>query len=251
MVRVIHVLKLWAWSRTLRGLPRTIGVRKCSLITLFLELHHAQVSFCYLSIFLPTHLRISDFWLWSRLQTVPRCYFHYFSFIGILQMPEFTWRIFTEFESTWNFILIQRVFLFTAWSLWGFLSLAVSLFCLRMGCRRRRSSFSSLTTVQISLYLFIMTETTWVSFWTLSMCLPPKTLSPLSSQRKLSCLFDTWWLIPLPQHRRELWSFQFSSSDQFEVFTDVFNRKYLVCPLFRTVSWFVQSQDSLMLNRVL
>ena len=177
MVRVIHVLKLWSWSRTLRGLPRTIGVRKCSLITLFLELLHAQVSLCYLSIFLPTHLIISDFWLWSRLQTVPRCYFHSFSFIGILQMPEFTWRIFTEFESTWNFILIQRVFLFTAWSLWGFLSLAVSLFCLRMGCRRRRSSFSSLTTVQISLYLFIMTETTWVSFWTLSMCLPPKTLS--------------------------------------------------------------------------
>ena len=37
--------------------------------------------------------------------------------------------------------LVSRVFLFIARSLWGFLLLAVSQFCLRVGCGRRRSSF--------------------------------------------------------------------------------------------------------------
>ena len=40
---------------------------------------------------------------------------------------------------------------------------------------------------------------------------------PLSSQRRLSFLFDTWWLIIFPQLCSRLWSFEFSSSDQFEV----------------------------------
>ena len=48
---------------------------------------------------------------------------------------------------------------------------------LRIWCGRRRSFFSSLTTFQVSSYQSVMTETTWVSFWTLSMCLPLKTLS--------------------------------------------------------------------------
>ena len=59
---------------------------------------------------------------------------------------------------------------------WGLFSSFVSL-GLRVRCRRRRSSFSSLTTVQVSLYKFVMTETTWVSFRTLSMWLSLKTLS--------------------------------------------------------------------------
>ena len=61
------------------------------------------------------------------------------------RMPESIWRIFKEFVSAWNFTLVSRVLLFIASSLWGFLSLAVSLFCLRMGCGRRRPPFSSLT----------------------------------------------------------------------------------------------------------
>ena len=36
---------------------------------------------------------------------------------------------------------------------------------------------------------------------------------PLSSKR----LFDSWWLLLFPQFRYGLWSFEFSSSDQYEV----------------------------------
>ena len=59
---------------------------------------------------------------------------------------------------------------------WRFFSHFVSL-GLRIWCGRRRSSFSSLTTAQVSLNLFVMTETTWASFRTLSMCFPLNTLS--------------------------------------------------------------------------
>ena len=95
------------------------------------------------------------------------------------RMQKFTSRIFTECESAWNVTLIIWVFLFTAWSLWGFLFAAVSVFRPRMGCRRRRSSFSSLTLATVSRGLDVMTETTWVSFGTLSLWLPLKTLSRL------------------------------------------------------------------------
>ena len=40
---------------------------------------------------------------------------------------------------------------------------------------------------------------------------------PLSSQRWVSFLVDSWWLILFPQLLSELWSFEFSSSDQYEV----------------------------------
>ena len=40
---------------------------------------------------------------------------------------------------------------------------------------------------------------------------------PLSFLRRLSVLFDSWWLILSPQLRSGLWSFEFSSSDQDEV----------------------------------
>ena len=40
---------------------------------------------------------------------------------------------------------------------------------------------------------------------------------PLSSQRRFCFLFDPWQLILLPQHRSGPWSFEFSSSDQYEV----------------------------------
>ena len=59
---------------------------------------------------------------------------------------------------------------------WGFFSPLVRL-DLRIECGRKRSSFSSLTTVQVSLNLFVMAETTWASFRTLSMCFPLNTLS--------------------------------------------------------------------------
>ena len=37
----------------------------------------------------------------------------------------------------------------------------------------------------------------------------------LSSERMLSFLFDSWWLILGPQHRSGLWSLEFWSSDQY------------------------------------
>ena len=99
---------------------------------------------------------------------------------------------------------------------WRFFSHFVSL-GLRIWCGRRQSSFSSLTTVQVSLNLFVMTETTWASFRTLSMCFPLNTLSHFALHGELSFLFDSWWLILFPQRRFGLWSFEFASSDQYEV----------------------------------
>ena len=58
----------------------------------------------------------------------------------------------------------------------------------------------------------------------------------LCSPRRLSFLFDSWWLILFPQLRFGLWSFEFSSSDQYDVL-QIFHREQLVCPFIRTVSW--------------
>ena len=102
---------------------------------------------------------------------------------------EFTWRIFTEFEAAWNFTLIKWVVLFTAWSLWGFfLSLAVSLFCLRMGCRRRRSSFLSLSFATVS-------RDSWMSW--LKLHEPPLEHCPCAFHWKHSpTFFSTWAFFP-------------------------------------------------------
>ena len=84
MVRVPHVLKLWLRSRTLHKFPCAVGARKIFLITLCLELLLTPtVSWSYLSTLKSTHLRVSDFWPWSILPTVPRSHCHFFSFIGI------------------------------------------------------------------------------------------------------------------------------------------------------------------------
>ena len=58
----------------------------------------------------------------------------------------------------------------------------------------------------------------------------------ISSQRKLSFIFDSWWLIPFPQHRSGLWSFEFSSFDQNEIFRDVFTLRSFGSYV-RAVSW--------------
>ena len=89
------------------------------------------------------------------------------------------------------------------------MSLAVSLFCLRMGRRRRRSSFSSLTLATVPRGLDVRTETTGVSFGTLSVCLPLKHCPTFLSTRA--------FLIPFPLHRSGLRSFEFSSPDKYEV----------------------------------
>ena len=83
------------------------------------------------------------------------------------------------------------------------------MFCLRMGRRRRRSSFSSLTLATVPRGLDVRTETTGVSFGTLSVCLPLKHSPTFLSTRA--------FLIPFPLHRSGLRSFEFSSPDKYEV----------------------------------
>ena len=56
-----------------------------------------------------------------------------------------------------------------------------------------------------------------IFLWTIVRLLSTENTLPLSPPRRLSFLFDSWWLIPFPQHRSGFWSFEFSSSDQFEV----------------------------------
>ena len=75
-----------------------------------------------------------------------------------------------------SLLLSEEFLLSVARCFWWFFSCFVSL-GLQIWCGRRRSSFSSLTIVHVSLYQFVTTATAWVSFWPLSMCLPLKTLS--------------------------------------------------------------------------
>ena len=105
--------------------------------------------------------------------------------------PKLTQRVITIFVSTQNLTSPVRILLFVAFC-------SVSLFCLRTGCGRRRSPLSSLTTALVSRGWRVMTETARISFGTLSLRLPLKTL-PLSSQRRLCFLCDSWQLIPFPQ----------------------------------------------------
>ena len=53
--------------------------------------------------------------------------------------------------------------------------------------------------------------------WNYMSLLSTENTIPLSSLRKLSFLFDSWWLLLFPHLRSELWSLEFSSSDQYEV----------------------------------
>ena len=73
---------------------------------------------------------------------------------------------------------------------------------------------------------------------------------PLSSLRRLSFLFNSRGLILFPQLRSGLWSFEFSSSDQYEVLQ--MSQSYITClSIVSNGFLIVQSQDGLKLNRVL
>ena len=73
----------------------------------------------------------------------------------------------------------------------------------------------------------------------------------LSSQRRLSFQFDSLWLISFPQLRSGTLKFRVLIIWSVWSFTDVFNRKQLVWPLFRTVSWSYESGDGLRLKQSL
>ena len=109
--------------------------------------------------------------------------------------------------------------------------------CLRSWCRWRRSSFSSLTTATVARCYFVMTETAWVFFGTLSICLPLKTLFHLPFKRRLSFIFDSLVTDNLSTTSVRTLKFRGLIIWPTWSFTDVFNRKYLGCPLFRTVSF--------------
>ena len=92
------------------------------------------------------------------------------------RMPLATWRVMTISVSARNFALsVWRSFISVSWIFRGFFSLAVSL-GLRTWCKRRRLSFSSVTPATVSCG-WVMVETAWVSFGTLSTCLQLKTPS--------------------------------------------------------------------------
>ena len=148
------------------------------------------------------------------------------------KVPEFTWHILQNLNRHGISLSIHWVFLFTAWSLWECLSLAISLFCLRivhfvsdpchcfqrLGCHDWNCVGLIWNTVHVH-----FTENTLL----------------LSFQRRLSFLYDPWWLISCPQHRSRLWSFEFSSSDQHEV-----SQLSLICD--SSVPWFAPFLDRTM-----
>ena len=84
------------------------------------------------------------------------------------KMPSLHDGVFTILKLTQNLSCLVRTFLFVAF-------VTVSLLCLRVRCKRRRSPFSSLTST-VSRSHCLMTRTTQVSFGTLSMYFPLKTL---------------------------------------------------------------------------
>ena len=77
-----------------------------------------------------------------------------------------------------------------------------------------------------------MTETTWVSFWTLSMCLPLKTLS------KTLAFFPFWLLVTAPLSTTSFWTLKFRVLFIWSILssTAVFNCE-LFGFVFRAVSW--------------
>ena len=105
---------------------------------------------------------------------------------------------------------------------------------LRVWCRRRRPSFY-LTTAQVSLCKFVMTEITWVSFGTLSMCFSLNTLSRFPFYAGfLYCLTLGDWS---SLHN-------FAPDSEVSSFHHLINMKFYrcfqswkTCPLFRMVSW--------------
>ena len=98
-----------------------------------------------------------------------------------------------------------------AWSFARFLPVNL---CLCIGCRRRRLFFFFLILISVSRYS-VMGETAQVSLEHCFFLPSIDRILPLSSQRGLSFLCDPWKLLLYPQFHFELWSFAFSSSDQF------------------------------------
>ena len=145
--------------------------------------HHLSLTFCW-AFPLPQHVKSAFIAMCAS------------GFRPVIQthgkMPKFTWRILTEFESTWNFALVQRAFLFTAWSLSRFLPLAVRLFCLRMGCRRRRSSFFVSDHCHCCQKLSCHDWEYMSLLWNIIHVPSTENTFPLSSQRRLSFLSDAW-----------------------------------------------------------
>ena len=112
-----------------------------------------------------------------------------------------------------------------------------SIFAFKLVCGRRRSSFSSLGSATVSRSNCVMTETSWVSFGTVSMCLPLKTLShfPLNVGFLSFLTLGDWSSF----HNIALETLKFRVLIIWSIwsFTAVFNCEQFGFPLFRAVSW--------------
>ena len=109
-------------------------------------------------------------------------------------------------------LVSSRALTTAAWTFWEYIPVSL---CLRFWCRRGRLSFLSLI-ASVS-RRWIRTETTWVSFRTLSNCSPLKAFSHFPFYAGFFSLFD-YWLLPLSNFfRSTLWSFASSMSDHYDV----------------------------------
>ena len=118
------------------------------------------------------------------------------------RMPKFSWRVFANPVSAWNFApFIWRAFLFVAWMC----------FFLLIFLHLRQSFPSNLmqekTIVLFYLWLFANVSRGYVRhdwtcmslLWNIVHVLSTDNTLPRSSLRRLSFLFDSWWLILFPQ----------------------------------------------------
>ena len=141
------------------------------------------------------------------------------------RMPEFTWQMFTEFQSAWNIILVFRIFLSIAWSLWGFLFVVVNLFRLWHGMREKTIAlFVSHLCPLFSKCWRVMTD--WICMtlpWNIVHVPSTENTLPLSSQRKGFFPYDSWWLIYFPQHWSDIWSVWVLILWSIWIFTTILN----------------------------
>ena len=139
----------------------------------------------------------------------------------------------------------RRTFPFAAWTFWGYLSVSV---CLRFWCRRRRLSFWFLI-ASVS-RCSIVTETTWVSFRTLSECFPLIACSHFPPHADFSPL---WLLVTAPPSTISFRALKLCDPISLSSMTSYY------CLQSEVLWWFVVSnillhihrQHSVTLNRIL
>ena len=150
---------------------------------------------------------------------------------------ESTWRIFTELESAWNFILVFRVFLFIAWSLWGFVFLAVSMVLPSHG-RREKTIALFVSDLRPSFHWRVGHDWNYMNLlWSIVHVPSIENTLSLSSHRRLCFLF--WLSVTDPRSTTSfrILKFQFLIIWSLWKFAPVFICWWFRSPLFRATSW--------------